>query len=96
MNAAKRITSMTLAAVLALSLAACGDSTDDAAETTEVTADSTAEPSESTAEEYELVLSDDEITLDGQAIAEEDTGASDGRYGYKLYHAIATGDGLLL
>ena len=75
MNAAKRITSMTLAAVLALSLAACGDSTDDAAETTEVTADSTAEPSESTAEEYELVLSNDEITLDGQAISEEDTGA---------------------
>lgn len=28
MNAAKRITSMTLAAVLAISLAACGDSTD--------------------------------------------------------------------
>ena len=77
MNAAKLYVYLLLAAVLALSLAACGDSTDDAAETTEVTADSTAEPSESTAEEYELVLSDDEITLDGQAIAEEDTGRRD-------------------
>lgn len=72
MSAIKRIASLSAAAILVLSLAACGESTEDDVQSTN-TADVTAAPSD-TSEEHEIVISDDEITLDGQTLSEEDTG----------------------
>lgn len=72
MSAIKRIASLSAAAILVLSLAACGESTEDDVQSTN-TADVTTAPSD-TSEEHEIVLSDDEITLDGQTLSEEDTG----------------------